>query len=66
LPKAVPESYHLIRKGPGFIKLNVMRMNTAGRWIIRREELNLYRSEISRENRYSFRLLSVWGLIISV
>ena len=41
-------------------------MNTAGRWIIRREELNRYHREISRENRNSFQLLSVWGLVLSV
>lgn len=41
-------------------------MGSAGRWIIRSEELNQCRKEIDRENRSALRLLSVCGLIISV
>ena len=46
--------------------MDVMRMSTAGRWIIRREELNQCQEEIRSENRSAFRLLSLCGLVVSV
>lgn len=43
-----------------------MELDAAGRWVIRREELDQCRKEIDTENRSAFRLLSVCGLLISV